>query len=118
MSKIGKKNFPSSWHNEHTNFENINPSDIGDVVGHHAQADRAQLDTAFDAARSAQKKWTTSAYEARQTILMSIGNDLRERRAELKTLLNGEEGKPLAKGVGNVFQAKQFFTYHAAGNPE
>ena len=40
------------------------------------QTDRAQLDTALDAARRALRKWTSTALDARQTILMSIGNDL------------------------------------------
>ena len=64
------------------------------------------------------KKWTPTAHEARQTILTSIGNELRECRVELGTLLSGEEGKPIAEGVGKLFQAGQFFAYHAAGNPE
>ena len=118
MSKIGKNFIAGSWHNGHTYVENINPSDIGDVIGHYVQAHRAQFDTALDAARSVQKKWTSTAHEARQTILMSIDNELRECRVELGTLLCGEEGKPLAEGVGKVFQAAQFFAYHAAGNPE
>jgi acyl-CoA reductase-like NAD-dependent aldehyde dehydrogenase len=114
MSKIGQNFFAGSWHNGHTNVENINPSDIRDVIGHYAQADRAQLDTALDAAKSAQRKWISTALEARQTILMSIGNELIERRVELGTLLSREEGKPLAEGVGEVFRAGQFFTYFAA----
>ena len=114
MSKIGQNFIAGSWLNGHNNVENINPSDIEDVIGHYAQADRAQLDTALDAARSAQRKWATTGLEARQTILMSIGNELIERRVELGTLLSREEGKPLAEGVGEVFRAGQFFTYYAA----
>ena len=56
MSEIGQNFIAGSWHNGHTNVENINPSDIGDVIGHYAQADSAQLDTALDAAMSAQRK--------------------------------------------------------------
>ena len=43
MSKIGKHFIAGSWHNGHTNVENINPSDIGDVIGHYVQAHRAQV---------------------------------------------------------------------------
>ena len=82
------------------------------------QAHRAQFDTALDAARSAQKKWTSTAHEARQTILMGTGNELIERWVELRTLLSREERKLLAQWVGEVFRAKQFFTFYAAGNPE
>ena len=118
MSKIGKNFIAGSSHFGHTNVENINSSDIGDVIGHSVQAHLGQFDTALDAARSAQKKWTSTGHKTRQTILMTIGNELRARRVALGTLLSGEEGKPFAEGVGKVFQAGQFFAYHAAGNPE
>ena len=114
MSKTGQNFIAGKWCNGNTNVENINPSDVGDVIGHYAQADRIHLDTALDAARSAQRKWTTTGLEARQTILMNIGNELIERRIELGTLLSREEGKPLAEGIGEVFRAGQFFTYYAA----
>ena len=118
MSKIGQNFIAGSLHNRHTNVESIDPSDIRDVIGHYAQANRAQLDTALDAASSAQRKWTTTALEACQTTLMSIGTELIERQVELGTLLSCEEGELLAEGVGEVFRAGQFFTYYAAGNPE
>ena len=114
MSKIGLNFIAGSWQSGHTDVENINPSDIEDVIGHYTQADRVQLDAALDSAKSAQRKWTATGLEARQTILMNIGNELIERRVELGTLLSREEGKPLAEGVGEVFRAGQFFTYYAA----
>ena len=114
MSEHGQNFIAGSWQNGHTNVENINPSDIGDVIGHYAKADLAQLNIVLDAARSAQRKWTTNCLEARQTTLMSIGNELIERGVELGTLLSREEGKPLAEGVGEIFRAGQFFTYYAA----
>ena len=118
MSEIGQNFIAGSWHNGHTNVENINPPDIEDVIGHFAQAGRAQLDTALDTARRVQRKWITTGLEAHQTILMSIDKELIERRVELGTLLNREEVKPLAEGIGEVFRAGQFFTYLAAGNLE
>ena len=118
MSKTGQNFIAGEWCNGNTNVENINPSDVGDVIGHYAQADRIHLDTALDAARSAQRKWTTTVLEARQKILMSVGNELIERRVELGTLLSREEGKPLSEGVGEVFRNGQFFTHYASGNPE
>ena len=118
MLKIGQNVVAGSWHNGHTNVENINSSKFWDGIGHCAQADCAQLDTALNAARSALKKWTTTALDARQTILMGTGNELIERWVELRTLLSREERKLLAQWVGEVFRAKQFFTFYAAGNPE
>jgi acyl-CoA reductase-like NAD-dependent aldehyde dehydrogenase len=103
-----------AWHDGDTTIENINPSDLSDSIGHYAQANRRQLDNALDAATLAQKKWAKTGLEARQTILMNIGNELMARREELGRLLSREEGKPLAEGMGEIYRAGQFFTYYAA----
>ena len=110
-----KNNFiAGEWLLGDTSVENRNPSDLSDVIGHFAQASSSQLTKALDAARSAQKIWAATGLEARQTVLMNIGNELMERSAELGTLLSREEGKPLAEGKGEIYRAGQFFTYYAA----
>jgi aldehyde dehydrogenase (NAD+) len=110
-----KNNFiAGEWLAGDTSIENRNPSDLSDVIGHFAQASSSQLTKALDAARSAQKIWAATGLEARQTVLMNIGNELMERSAELGTLLSREEGKPLAEGKGEIYRAGQFFTYYAA----
>ena len=110
-----KNNFiAGEWLAGDSNVENRNPSDLSDVIGHFAQASSSQLTKALDAARSAQKIWAATGLEARQTVLMNIGNELMERSAELGTLLSREEGKPLAEGKGEIYRAGQFFTYYAA----
>jgi acyl-CoA reductase-like NAD-dependent aldehyde dehydrogenase len=110
MSENGQNFIAGAWCDGQGTIANINPSDLSDQIGHYAQADSAQLDSALDAARTAQKKWAATGLEARQTILMNIGNELMERRVELGTLLSREEGKPLAEGVGEIYRAGQFFT--------
>ncbi|MEL0165485.1 MAG: aldehyde dehydrogenase family protein, partial [Alphaproteobacteria bacterium] len=103
-----------AWCDGDATIENINPSDLTDSIGHYAQASRRQLNDALDAAASAQKQWAKTGLEARQTILMNIGNELMARREELGQLLSREEGKPLAEGMGEIYRAGQFFTYYAA----
>ena len=110
-----KNNFiAGEWLAGDNSIENRNPSDLSDIIGHFAQASNKQLNKALDAARNAQKIWAATGLEARQTILMNIGNELIERNAELGTLLSREEGKPLAEGKGEIYRAGQFFTYYAA----
>lgn len=110
-----RKNFiAGEWVAGEIAIENRNPSDVTDIIGSYAQASTAQLDTAFDAARAAQKIWSRTGLEARQTILMQIGNALMARADELGELLSREEGKPRAEGRGEVYRAGQFFTYYAA----
>ena len=95
-------------------IENRNPSDLSDLVGRYAQADAAQLDTALNAARDAQRVWAKTGIERRYDALMAIGNELMARADELGRLLSREEGKPLAEGRGEVYRSGQFFTYYAA----
>ena len=109
-----KNYIAGEWVAGETAIENRNPSDVTDIIGSYAQASTAQLDTAFDAARAAQKIWSRTGLEARQTILMQIGNALMARADELGELLSREEGKPRAEGRGEVYRAGQFFTYYAA----
>ena len=109
-----KNYIAGEWVAGETAIENRNPSDVTDIIGGYAQASTAQLDTAFDAARAAQKIWSRTGLEARQTILMQIGNTLMARADELGELLSREEGKPRAEGRGEVYRAGQFFTYYAA----
>ena len=109
-----KNYIAGEWVAGETAIENRNPSDVTDIIGSYAQASTAQLDAAFDAARAAQKIWSRTGLEARQTILMQIGNALMARAEDLGELLSREEGKPRAEGRGEVYRAGQFFTYYAA----
>ena len=112
---IETRNFiAGQWMDSRDHVENINPSDLSDVIGRHAQADFAQLDQAIDAARIAQRQWWNAGIQKRHDVLMAIGNALMAQSGEIGTLLSREEGKPLAEGKGEVYRAGQFFTYFAA----
>ncbi|MCC2098215.1 MAG: aldehyde dehydrogenase family protein, partial [Hyphomicrobiales bacterium] len=102
------------WVDGRSHVENINPSDISDVIGHHAQADADQLDQAVEAARSAQRQWWEAGIQKRHDVLMAIGTALMAQSLEIGQLVSREEGKPLAEGKGEVYRAGQFFTYFAA----
>ncbi|WP_394691778.1 aldehyde dehydrogenase family protein [Hoeflea sp.] len=102
------------WMDSRDHVANVNPSDLSDVIGHHAQADAAQLDQAIAAARAAQRQWWEAGIQKRHDVLMTIGNALMAQSAEIGALLSREEGKPLAEGKGEVYRAGQFFTYFAA----
>lgn len=115
-----------AWCDSDATIENINPSDLTDSIGHYAQASRRQLNDALDAAASAQKQWAKTGLEARQTILMNIGNELMARREELGQLLSREVGGRGSSSYGPREQgryAEEFYTtvktsYIAAGQPD
>ena len=102
------------WSGGAGRIANINPSDTSDVIGEFAQGSRADVDRAVEAARKAQAQWAAKPLEAKQAVLMAIGNELMARSAELGELLSREEGKTLPEGKGEVYRAGQFFTYYAA----
>ncbi|MDC8786470.1 aldehyde dehydrogenase family protein [Roseateles koreensis] len=93
---------------------NINPSDIGDVIGHYAQADVAQTEQAIAAAHAALPAWASSTPQQRFDVLDGIGNELLARREEIGRLLSREEGKTLPEGMGETHRAAMIFKFFAA----
>ncbi|SED93499.1 aldehyde dehydrogenase (NAD+) [Pseudomonas frederiksbergensis] len=115
MSLTPYKNYiDGQWCKGHTTLSNHNPSDSHDLIGEYHQASVEQTHLAIQAARSAQPQWAATGLEARQLILMAIGDELIARKEELGQLLSREEGKPLAEGIGEVNRSGQFFHYYAA----
>jgi len=93
--------------------DNINPSDVSDVIGQYAQADKAQTEAAIAAARAAQPAWAATTPQAKADILETIGNELLARKDEIGRLLSREEGKPLANGIAETMRAAQIFKFFA-----
>ncbi len=114
MTKTQLNYIAGEWVSGPSEIENINPSDLSEIVGVFAQASGDQLEDALNSARTAQAEWAAYGLERKQNVLNAIGNELMARAEELGTLLSREEGKPIAEGKGEVFRAGQFFTYFAA----
>jgi alpha-ketoglutaric semialdehyde dehydrogenase len=72
--------------------DNINPSDVTDVVGNYAQADAAQALSAIAAAKAALPGWSSSTPQQRADALEAIGVELLARKDEIGRLLAREEG--------------------------
>jgi acyl-CoA reductase-like NAD-dependent aldehyde dehydrogenase len=92
---------------------NINPSNLGDVIGEYTQASAEQLDAAVQAARAAFPAWSVSGIQARADALDKIGSEILARREELGTLLAREEGKTKPEGIGEVTRAGNIFKFFA-----
>ncbi len=93
--------------------ENINPSDLTDVIGVYAQADKAQTEASIAAARAAQPAWAATTPQVKADILEAIGVELLARKDEIGRLLSREEGKPLANGIAETMRAAQIFKFFA-----
>lgn len=97
----------SSW------TTNRNPSDLGDVIGEYAMADKAQTEAAIDAAKRALPAWSIGSIQDRATMLDKVGSDILARKDELGRLLAREEGKTLPEGVGESVRAGHIFKFFA-----
>ncbi len=93
--------------------QNVNPSDISDIVDDYARADVAQARSAVAAARSAFPAWSTTTIQERSDLLDRVGTAILARKEELGRLLSREEGKTLPEGIGEAARAGQIFRFFA-----
>src|SRR5437764_14641676 len=63
----------------------INPSNLGDVVGEFARATEADLERAIRAAREAFVKWSRTTAQERFDILDRAGTEMLARKEELRS---------------------------------
>ena len=111
MNELHRNYIAGEWIAGVDTAKNINPSDVTDVIGEYARADRAQAEAAIAAARAAFPAWAVSSVQDRANLLDSVGNAILARRDELGRLLSREEGKTLPEGVGEVVRAGQIFKF-------
>jgi aldehyde dehydrogenase (NAD+) len=111
MSEIHRNFIGGDWVAGGETARNINPSDLSDVVGEYARADKAQADSAIAAARAAFPAWSMSSVQDRANLLDAVGNTILARKDELGRLLSREEGKTLPEGIGEVVRAGQIFKF-------
>ncbi len=102
-----------AWHETTEGVNNINPSDISDIVGVAAKGGVAELDQAVSAAHQAAPAWGKSTPQQRFDVLDFIGSEILARKEELGRLLSREEGKTLPEGIGEAARAGQIFKFFA-----
>jgi len=108
------KNFINGeWVESSETRDNINPSDVTDVIGAYARADAQQVGVAVEAASAAQLAWATSTPQQRFDALDFVGSEILARKQELGRLLSREEGKILSEGIGEVARAGYIFKFFA-----
>lgn len=93
--------------------ENINPSDLSDVIGHYARADAAQVGDAVEAAKTALRGWSTASPQVRADLLDAVGLRILAQKDDIGRMLAREEGKTLAEAIGETVRAAQIFRFFA-----
>lgn len=96
--------------------EDLNPSDLDDVVGLAPRSSHETTHAAIGEARRAQPDWAQTSPEERALILNTAAAEVRSRSRELGTLLAREEGKPIAEAVGEVVRSANLLMFFA-GEP-
>lgn len=93
--------------------DNLNPSDIGDIVCQVSQADQSLAREAVQSAAQAFDTWSRTTPWQRFEILDRAGGMIIDRADELGDLLAREEGKTFVEARGEVIRAGQIFKYFA-----
>ncbi len=101
------------WVIGHDQQQNLNPSDLSDVVSLYGRADQDQTHQAIAAAKAAFPRWRQSTPQQRADILQEAGRILLDRAPEIGRILAREEGKTLAEGIGETIRAGQIFQFFA-----
>ena len=90
----------------------LNPS-TGQEIGRVAHAARADLDVALDAAQRGFETWRDFTPAQRSRIMRKAAALMRERAADIASLLTQEQGKPLAEAKGEAMAAADIIEWFA-----
>ena len=89
------------------------PADRKRVLGLTPEAGTADIDAAFEAARTAQPAWDAAGGRARGSVLRAMGDALEAARDRLIAILSREAGKTLPDAIAEVREAADFCRYYA-----
>jgi aldehyde dehydrogenase (NAD+) len=83
-------------------FENRNPADTNDLIGHFPLSTAADVDRAVASAKRGFAQWRRTPAPARGDVLRRVGDLLTQRKEEIADLMTREMGKPLTETRGDV----------------
>lgn len=95
-------------------FENRNPADPDDLIGHFPDSGPADVDEAATAARDALDDWSARPAPDRGKILKASGDLLVERKEDIARSMTREMGKPFFETKGDVQEAIDTAYYAAS----
>jgi alpha-ketoglutaric semialdehyde dehydrogenase len=93
-------------------FENRNPADTSDLVGHFAKSDREDARQAIAVAQAAQPAWAAVPAPRRGEVLYRAANLLESRADSVAREMTREEGKTLPEARGEVNRAINILRYY------
>lgn len=94
-------------------FEVVNPADEA-VIANVAEADKADVDIAVKAARTAFEEYRKSDCQSRRDVMLRLADILEKNSQEMAALESLDNGKPYAAALyGDVTLAVECFRYYA-----
>jgi len=94
-------------------IKSLNPGKPSEVVGIHQKAEREHGEPAMQAALAAFETWKRVPVEERASLLLTVGDILRERKFEFNAWLVFEVGKNWAEADGDVAETIDFCEFYA-----
>ena len=115
QARVFKNFIDGEWVESSTGetFENRNPADTRDLVGLFQKSNRADVNTAVDAAKRAFAKWRLVPAPRRAEIVFRAAEILIERKEACARDMTREMGKVLAETRGDVQEAIDAAYYNA-----
>ena len=95
-------------------FENRNPADHSEIIGHFQESTREDVDQAVAAARQAYRKWRLTPAPKRAEYLYKVGEILVRRKEEYAREMTREMGKILKESRGDIQEGIDI-SYYTAG---
>jgi alpha-ketoglutaric semialdehyde dehydrogenase len=95
-------------------FDNVNPADTRDIIGHFALSTQEDVDQAVEAAKNAFDKWKRTPAPHRAEILFRLGEILIHNKERYASDMTREMGKVLKETRGDVQEAIDC-TFYTAG---
>lgn len=83
-------------------FNNVNPADTRDVIGHFPASTAKDVNRAVESARNAFDSWRHTPAPERGSLLRRVGEILTARKDDFADAMTREMGKPLAETRGDV----------------
>ena len=101
------------WVDSPATFENRNPANTDEIVGHFVKGSAADVERAAAAAQDAFGPWSTLPGPARGNYLYKVADILDRRWEEISADMTREEGKTLPEAKGEVRRSINIFRYFA-----
>ena len=102
------------WKGSDEISENINPSDISDVISTFYKGTSEHISETINFASKVQKDWAKSSISLREEILKEIADKLLEEKEYYGEIIAREAGKPIKEATDEVVKSAEFFNYFAA----